>query len=365
MKGRWQVLPHPTGHWVINTGDRRLALPEVPARWLLPLNGRRPGVDNVLDCLRRGNRQDKANWSEYDIQQAAVSLTDGTKISPARQTRRALWLRLPLLSPNGTRLLARRVEAFTGGRILAALAVLGAVGPLILAEGNKISPLSGGDWLPALALFFTGALLHELGHAAALSAQGYPAGGIGAGLLFVIPVLYNDVSAISLLPRSGKLRVDLAGVVLQAAYGSLIIIVAGSVGSPWPAGILAAKMTYLAVGWSLIPFIRADGYWALCDFFGFTDLDQALVEPVSTSRMLFHLVHRVLNMVFLVFVAVVLPLTWSGRLTAILPVVVRPMSSFVFPGLIILIWWVMARRIRVLLSAFVSDLRLWKSDPMR
>ncbi len=334
-------------------------MPEVPARWLAPLEGRRPAEDEVLQCLRRGSHFDGAHWSDAQFRQVMDSLKEPLKKTVSGHASRALWLRVPLVPARSVRILARPLEVLTKGWTLVGLLVLGMAVPLLPLAREGFGILSSGDWLAAAALFFTGAMLHELGHAAALSAQGYPAGGIGAGLLFVIPVLHNDVSAISQLPTRGKLRVDLAGVALQVAYGALLLLIASGPGREIPAWHLAGRLSYFAVGWSLIPFIRADGYWALCDVFGFQDLDRPFEGVVSRSRLVFLLVHRVLNIAFLIFIAVILPVTWAGRLTAALPEGLGSLASVVVPGLILLLWGAMGRRIFKLVGMLVLDIRLF------
>lgn len=324
-------------------------MPEVPARWLVPLEGRRPQREEVLGCIEQGNLGDAAGWSEEDIRHTTDCLLDEA-LPPQKKSSRALWLRVPLISARGVRFLAMPLEVFTGGRILVGLFLLGVVAPLLPLAGVFSGAPDTGAWMGAVCLFLAGAVLHELGHAAALSAQGYPAGGIGAGLLFVIPVLHSDVSAISQLPTRGKLRVDMAGVALQVAYGALLLLLGGQTA----VGVLAARMTYFAVGWSLIPFIRADGYWALCDVLGVRDLERPIEGRASRLKVNFILVHRVLNIIFLIFVAAVLPVLWAGRLGDFLPP--GPWSSLVIPGLVLLLWGVMGKKIYRLIGLLVGDL---------
>ena len=103
-------------------------------------------------------------------------------------------------------------------------------------------------------MFLLTALWHELGHAAAIARYKYPPGAIGAGLLFVIPVLFADVTAVGVLPRAGRLRVDMAGVIFQFGLGGALALI-GLVGNT--NGLLGgAWLALLAVGWSLFPFGR-------------------------------------------------------------------------------------------------------------
>ncbi len=329
----------------------------IPARWLRPLNGECPGKHEVLECLRRGNEADKSGWSEAQINQMADRLVEVRDLQSSRQAGRALWWRIPLISPHWTSVLARPLEFWTKKWGLVMLIIPGLAGPLLLDTVTEMPSSESVHWLPAFVLFFMGAILHELGHAAALSAQGYPAGGIGGGMLFVIPVLHNDVSAISMLTTGGKLRVDLAGVAVQAAYGGILVMGAAVLKGLAPSMLLAAKMTWLAVGWSLIPFIRADGYWALCDALGLKDLSRPLEEPIDRFRMGVLLVHRVLNLVFLLLVSLFLPLTWASRMTAVAPEQWRLVAWKVLGVGILVLWWLMGRKVIGLAKALRADLR--------
>ncbi len=330
-------------------------MPQVPARWLASLEGRRPEADEILQCLRRGNQAEGTPWSEAQLVQTMDCLTAMSEGPVPSSSSRSLWLRIPLVSARWVQMMARPLEVLTKGWVLVGLALWGLVVPLLPLTRQNSGFLSHGDWFAAAILFLVGALLHELGHAAALSAQGYPAGGIGVGMLFVIPVLHNDVSAISMLCTRGKLRVDLAGMVLQAAYGAVLLLLATGFSSQAPFLSLAVRMTYAAVCWNLIPFIRADGYWALCDALGFQDLDRVAPVGISRPKLIFKLIHRVLNIVFLGMVAVVLPVMWAGRLTAVLPAGWGPWSSVIIPGLVLLLWGFMGKRIYHLIGLLVVE----------
>lgn len=329
-----------------------MVMPEVPARWLIPLEGLRPTAEEIMQCLRRGNLMDETFWSEDQLVKVMNSLRDSPGDRSLPPSRKALWMRVSLIPAHLVQRMARPLEKLTKGWALVGLALWGLVVPLLPLAREGFGFLETGDWLAAATLFLLGALLHELAHAAALSAQGYPAGEIGAGLLFVIPVLHNDVSAVALLSKKGKLRVDLAGISMQAAYGGMLILIATGSDIQTPALGFAARLTYGAVCWNLIPFIRADGYWALCDLLGFKDLDRVCDAGISRSKLIFKVVHRILNIIFLGLVAVVLPAIWAGRLANL-----WPWTTVVVPGLVILLWGAMARRIYKLIRALVVE---WK-----
>ena len=194
------------------------------------------------------------------------------------------------------------------------------VGPLdgpALADGVRF-------WLPVVGCFFLTALWHECGHAAALRREGFPAGGFGAGLLLILPVLYCDVTPVAALPRRGRLRVDLAGVCFQLLAGGLLAAAGSWLAEPIPRA--AGMLSLLAVFWSLLPFVRSDGHWALADLLGIADLqvpldpwrgaDRAASQPTGRTRLLaaYLVIHRTLEGLFVITLAVLLPWRMLDRL---------------------------------------------------
>jgi hypothetical protein len=162
-------------------------------------------------------------------------------------------------------------------------------------------------WLAGFTLILLTALWHELGHAAALQREGYPPGAIGVGILFVIPVLWADVTAVAALPRKRRLRVDLAGVCFQLGAGGLCVVGAATEGPGKAIFGMGAFGALAAVVWSLLPFMRTDGYWALCDLLELDDLDRP--PSAGSSRFLswFVALFRVANGLLLCFVVVWVP----------------------------------------------------------
>ncbi len=172
-----------------------------------------------------------------------------------------IWLRIPLLPAGVVRRLAARLAALTGGWFLAGAALAGL---LLSAVQQRWWPVTGSSSpLAALPGVLAAALWHELGHAAALRRAGYHPGRIGAGMLVLLPVLTCDVSAVTLLPRRDRLRVDLAGVAWQALAAGLLSLAGGVLEAPFLA--LAGGGAWACVAWSLLPLARSDGAWAIRD----------------------------------------------------------------------------------------------------
>lgn len=270
------VHPHAAGPWIVQRGRRRLVVPAALGRALAAWHGKRPRRDDVRAALPPG----LSGQAAVDLDRFVAALWR----RPARR-RRGPWVRGEVLPPALTRRLARPLVPLVSVGALVLLAMAGAValGAQVLI-GDPPPPLTWTRAALALPLFLATALLHELGHAAALLRRGYAPGAVGVGVLFFLPVLWCDVSPVALLPPRRRLAVDLAGPALQlAAAGTLFatdILLPASRRGPWA---LAGAAAAAAVVWSLIPFIRSDGFWALGDALGIGDLDRA-PEPWEPRR---------------------------------------------------------------------------------
>jgi hypothetical protein len=241
-----------------------------------------------------------------------------------------------------------------------------------LAAGDPLRPATEREWAVGLGLFLLTAIWHELGHAAALRHEGLPAGPVGLGLLLVLPVLYCDVTLVGLLPRRGRLRVDVAGVAFQLAAGGLLL--AGGVLLAWPPGRLAGLSVLAAASWSLLPFVRTDGHWILCDLLNRRDLVAPLAASAAGAeaardRMIWPvlslMVYRLAYVLFLLMIAVGLPWRLARRLplmswwAAGWPLrLLATTCGLVLVAGAVLLWSATARRIRTCIASCMSDAAL-------
>jgi hypothetical protein len=322
---------------------------------LLPLQGTIPDHRAITRVLEQQGWEGDRSRRTAD---ALVALTRGRR----RGRREPIWLKVPLIPAGWTNVLAARLVGLTSWPVLGIMAALGA-GALAVAGWNHGKPavLSGQELWASVLCFLGTAFWHELGHAAALRRTGYPCGGIGLGVLFIFPVLYAEVTAVELVTRRDRLRVDLAGVCFQLGAAGVLGLLGWQV--PGAAFCLTAGWLALAaVVWSLMPFIRADGYWFLCDALGLGDLDRPVPWGHSARMRAFLVLHRVVNGGFLILVGVVLPvrihgwllmltrtLTWSDQV-ALAVVAVFTLAA----------WWGLGQRLLMLYAACRVDLlRLW------
>ncbi len=267
---RLEVQPHAHGPWLVRAGGRRLAVSPGMGRALLPLHGSVADTERLAAALGAGT-----GTSAHDPATPAATLVvagwlAGNAGSPPARRLTSLPLRTPLVPAVAVRAAARVLAPLASWPALAAALGGGVVVVALTRPWTAVAAGASGaaSPAPALLLFAAGAVWHELGHAAALRSEGYAPGGIGAGWLVFFPVLYADVSAVALLPRAGRLRVDLAGVAFQAgAAGALAGLALWPPLPPAVAGALhlAATATTAALVGALLPLPRSDGGWALRD----------------------------------------------------------------------------------------------------
>ena len=322
------VTPHPQGDWLVAVRGACFAVPPRLGRALLPLQGSRPDRATIRTVLEGADSGAGPKTGLSPVERVAMA-TLAELLSPesprsagrrGRSPRRALWLRIPLIPGRIVARTADRLRFLTSWPALETQFLLGIGGYLApwlipALEGMAVAVprnIPGAAAGPALLLFLVTALWHEFGHAAALARHRYAPGGIGAGLLFVIPVLFADVTPIGALPARGRARVDLAGVCFQLALGG-VLFAAGSL--PWPSwvaggfppGLLIAALrsagilALASVIWSLFPLIRSDGYWLLCDLLGVPDLERPLSGFHSWPVRVFLVSYRLVNVAFLAF----------------------------------------------------------------
>jgi len=362
LAGRWRIISHPQREWIIQAGRARCAVGPDLGRALLPLDGQAPDQEAVRRCLAKAGRDHGPTGETVaELSVRLVRILAGPPSGRSFAGRRAIWLRVPLVPAWLVQRLAGFFGPLAGSRSLPLAAGAGLLGYLAGASaGTLTGPRSWHESAGGLLLFLATGIFHELGHAAALKRQGYPPGGIGLGVLFVLPVLFADVSAVAVLPRGGRIRVDLAGVCFQILAGGLLFGTGTFLpGQPFGRLLqLGGVLALPAVAWSLLPFIRADGYWFLADLLRLTDLEQP-VPPGRTARLrVFLVLHRLANAGFLLLVGVAFPLRYLGFLAR--PGILTGASLFLVRVLAVVavlwLWFGLGRRLFLLLRSCLADL---------
>lgn len=191
-----------------------------------------------------------------------------------------------LLPPVWTRRLAGYLSPLFWPPVV--LAVLAA---LVVADVRMF--LGGDFWAAVTELFATptlvlvmyglltvGAVVHELGHAAACRYSGAEPGEIGFGIYIVFPAFYTDVTDSYRLGRAGRLRTDLGGLYFNVLC--LLALAGGYAVTQSGLLLLTSLVMQIQMVQQLIPIVRFDGYYILADLAGVPDLF-ARVGPVLRS----------------------------------------------------------------------------------
>lgn len=139
-----------------------------------------------------------------------------------------------------------------------------------VGEAMRDTLYAPGLILLLFALVVLGAAFHECGHAAGCYYGGAKPGVMGAGLYFVWPAFYTDVTDSYRLSKRGRLRTDLGGVYFNGVF---ILVTAGVYFlTGFEPLLLVIVVQHLEVLHQLLPFLRLDGYYILADVTGVPDL---------------------------------------------------------------------------------------------
>lgn len=173
-----------------------------------------------------------------------------------------------------------------------------------------------------MLMYFPTIFLHELGHIAACKKFSGRNGEIGAGIYFIFPVLYSNISPLWHCNREQRVIGNLAGVYIQLLCMSIFYMVFCFTDLPG-----FEEMAYLIAIYSLvqlIPFIRSDGYWLLSDITSTPNLHlhsglllkkwitNPIRERIKSKRELFILAYGIFNYtVFGYFIVFQLLFNWE------------------------------------------------------
>jgi putative peptide zinc metalloprotease protein len=232
----------------------------------------------------------------------------------------ALRFRTQLLSPRLIAPLADTLQLLYRTPVLIpALVLIVALHVWLYLNFNPIGSLAAVLLAPQLlllvvALSYAGALIHEIGHAAALHHGGGRARGIGIGFYLVFPTFYTDVTDGYRLSRAGRIRTDLGGFFFHLLFSAgVILALLLFVDDPiLKHGLIAAALLInLDAARQLLPFVRLDGYWVLVDAAGVHDfMSQAPafirgILPWTEYRLR---LKRVATVIFAIYLVVFMPL---------------------------------------------------------
>lgn len=146
---------------------------------------------------------------------------------------------------------------------------------------QSLMNLSISDILICYLVVFILGLIHEIGHSVATMYYGVEPGRIGAGVYFVMPVLFSDVTRIWKLKRRERIIVDLGGMYLQGIF-LLICFVMNILLIKNPLIQIGLLLSGIQIIGNFNPFIKLDGYWVLSDYLGVSDIKMAAVNLIKS-----------------------------------------------------------------------------------
>jgi putative peptide zinc metalloprotease protein len=154
----------------------------------------------------------------------------------------------------------------------------------LIYSGGQAGPehLRGAHAALVVILSLGSVIVHEFGHASALSRYGGTPSSIGFGLYILLPVFYADVSQTWRLRRWQRVAVDLGGVYFQQLCFAAFAVCAVVFRDPSMRAVCVAidLMTFIALN----PALRFDGYWVIADWLGVADLHRLGANYVRHLR---------------------------------------------------------------------------------
>ena len=120
-------------------------------------------------------------------------------------------------------------------------------------------------------------IFHELGHSSASKAFKIKPKEIGFGFYILFPVLYSNVTRIWKLNKIEKVIVNLGGIYFQGLINILFfvfLVFNNDNNHVTYLILLIVKSNLFVMAFSLIPFIRNDGYWIVSDYSNILNLNE-------------------------------------------------------------------------------------------
>jgi len=155
-----------------------------------------------------------------------------------------------------------------------------------LISWDKVS-VSVVNVVVAICAMLGAGLIHELSHGLTCQHYGGDVTEVGVMMFYGFPAPYCDTSSSYLIPdRRHKMMVQLAGTI-----GNLVCLATQSIllatldpDVPIYSGIALSMIVQLAAaGWDFVPFIKTDAYYALCDYYQFTNLKERATKLTLAS----------------------------------------------------------------------------------
>ena len=121
-------------------------------------------------------------------------------------------------------------------------------------------------------------VIHEFGHASAAYKYKINVGKIGIGMYFLCPVMYIDMTSAWRLASKQRVLIDFGGMYFQALTAIPLTII-GMISKNNLFYVCSIYVLAMSI-YNLLPFLKLDGYWLLCDYFELNNLSQNAFKTI-------------------------------------------------------------------------------------
>jgi len=262
--------------WVLQTPQgRHIKINDATADLLTVLQ-QEPTLANATKAF---NKRFKLNFNETTLLKLVETkfggldiLSDETYTKPYKKGQ-YLSLKIPLFNPRVSGFLAAPfVWIFYGIRFwpIFLTMICGLLLIIFLFPLQYYLELTIENLFLFFIIVYPSVLIHELGHIAACRRFKVNHGEIGFGFYLLFPVLYADVTNIWMVEKQKRLIVNLAGVMNEFLYATIIFLF--FLMTRLDVLMLAYYAIIIKAFFELNPFLRLDGYWTLSDITGTPNL---------------------------------------------------------------------------------------------
>lgn len=271
--------------YLISCGERNWKVSQIIYYIALEMNEIH-STGELCRCLKENHSIDlSVEKMEQVLEQIFIQngLLEGTTAVTKRKRNKMIWGRITLFPSNVISrikifkfLFEKKCIYFCGSIVLIWMLYL------LLCNSNDqvINELMGMHFTNIVIcygfVFFAG-LIHEFGHSTAAMQNGSKPGRIGAGIYFIMPVLFSDVSDVWKLKRPERVIVDLGGIYLQGIFLVFVYFI-----NIYCIHNYLLNIGILISGFQIVsnlnPFIKLDGYWILADYMGVSEIKEIVLH---------------------------------------------------------------------------------------
>lgn len=227
-------------------------------------------------------------------------------------TKNYIFFKRTFFNQNITNLISDKLKFLFNKTLFLSLSLISLFINILFFLKNKIfdsNNISIGTY--EIILFYASITLiliaHEFGHSSACKYYGVTPKEIGFGIYLFFPILYSNVSGIWILQKNKRIIVNLGGIYFQLIINLLLFFLFFYFNDYGVAKVLQTliKVNTFIIIYSLIPFIRNDGYWIYSDYFEIPNLNQKsnkLPKKIFPIKNIWIFIYSIGNYIFTFYI---------------------------------------------------------------